>query len=491
MGLEVIVALDQGSGSSRAIAFDRRGRAVARAQSPVRSFFPKAGFCEHDSVEIALTQEGVLRAVIERLPRAAEVVALGLACQRSTVIFWDCRTGRPAPRCPTWQDGRAAGLVAGLGRHDALVRRRTGLYLTPYYSAPKIRWALEHDARVRKLAGAGRLRAGPVSSFLLWRLTKGEVFACDPSLAQRMLLLDLAAGSWSPDLLALFGIDATALPAVVPSAGQLCVLEVAGRRIPVMSFLGDQQAAAIGLGGRAAGSAVANYGTGAFMLRNTGVKARRAPGLLTSAGWKTPDGRVCFLEEGTVHAAGSSITWLREKLALLPPSENGIDAACRASRERVWALPAIGGLGAPRWDYRTPAVFFGLTSQTRPQDLVRGVVEGLAFLMADIAQAMRRGGAPVRSLKASGGLSRSDYLMQFQADILGARVERCAELEATARGAASLAAEALGERAWARVLGSPRIERAFSPRMAGAERSRLRSFWRGFVDAQAALSRLS
>ena len=274
--------------------------------------------------------------------------------------LWDRTTGKPAGRAPSWQDGRAAASVAPLQGRQAEVHEKTGLYLTPYYSAPKIRWFLDNVPAVRRLADEGRLLVAPVSTFLIWRLTRGAVYAADQSMAQRTLLLNLRTLEWDEDLLALFGVPRAVLPAVVPTAGDWGSFERGGRTLKILASVGDQQAAAIGLGGVAPGSSVVNYGTGAFFLHNTGTEQHRVPGLLTTVGWKLKDQPPVFLQEGTVHAAGTSFDWLRDNLGLLKKNAD-IDKLCRSSKQRVLALQAIGGLGAPRWDYKTKTAFFGLT----------------------------------------------------------------------------------------------------------------------------------
>lgn len=469
------------------IAFDPRGRAVASAQHAVKTFHPKAGVIEHDALDLARTLERALDRVLAALPRSADVIGAGLACQRSTIVFWDKKTGKPAARAPSWQDGRAAAVVAPLQARQARAHELTGLYLTPYYSAPKIRWFLDHVPAVRRLADQGRLLVGPVSTWLIWRLTKGEVFAADPTTAQRTMLLNLRTLDWDETMLKMFGLSREILPEIRPSAGDWGSFSRGGRRVRLLAALGDQQAAALGLGGRPAGSSVANYGTGAFFLHNTGAAQKRIPGLLTSVGWNAAGAPPVYLQEGTVHAAGTSFDWLRDNLGLLKNSAE-LDALMRAATHRVWALPAIGGLGAPRWDYVTKTAFFGLTSQTGRAELVRGVAEGLAFLVADIVAAMRAGGAAPAQARVSGGLSRVPALMQFQADLLGIPLSRCAEGEATALGAASLAAETAGA-PWAARLAQPRVDKVFTPRLDRAAAGALHGQWRAFVDSQARLSR--
>lgn len=482
----LVLALDQGSSSSRAVLFGLDGKVAASAQKPVKTVRPEAGWAQHDPEELLRSLEWALDAALAKVPAKAPILCAGLAVQRSTVVFTDRRTGKAVASAPSWMDGRAAGVVAPLQARQAEVHAKTGLYLTPYYSAPKIRWYLDHDPKVKALADAGALLAVPVSSFVASRLA-GAAPGADPTCAQRMLLMDLDAQSWDPALLALFGLDASLLPAIRPSAGEWGVIARKGRRIPLLACVGDQQSAAVGLGVDRPGGTVANYGTGAFLLRHTGADSARVPGLLTSAGPSTAWSKAYFLE-GTVHAAGTSFEWLRDNFGLMKDATK-IDEAFAASKKRVFCLPAIGGLGAPRWDYVTSTAWFGMDAKTRKADLVRGTAEGLCQLVADIAAAMTAAGHPVTAARVAGGLSKSDAMMSFQAGILGATLDRRKEVEATALGAAVLAVLASGGDA-SRMTKAP-VEKVFAPELPDAERAKLRAFWSRFVDAAQRLSRES
>ncbi len=486
MARDLLLALDQGSSSSRAVLFDLRGKVVALAQRPVRTRRPKAGWAEHDALELARTLEASLDAVLAKLGPKDRVLGAGLAVQRSTIVFCDRETFKPAAPAPSWMDGRAAEFVAALQERQGEVHGLSGLYATPYYSAPKIRWFLDRDPKVRALADAGRLLCAPVSTFLAARLTKGAVVAADPTCAQRTLLMNLDRAEWDPGLLALFGLDAAVLPSIRPSAGEWGVIERKGRKIPLLATVGDQQSAAIGLGASSEGRAVANYGTGAFLLRHTGQTPERAPGLLASAAATVGGVRGYYLE-GTVHAAGTSFEWLRDNLGLMKDAK-AIDAAFKKSKRRVLMLPAIGGLGAPRWDYKTKTAFFGLDSQTTNHDLVRATAEGLCLLLADAAAVMAAAGSPVTRARVAGGLSRADAMMAFQADALGATLERRKEVEATALGAAILAAKAAGVPA-AEELADAAVEKTFAPKSDEAAREKRRAEWTAFVQATQRLSR--
>ncbi len=481
---DLVLALDQGSSSSRAVLFTLAGKVVASAQKPIKTVRPKAAWAQHDPAELVRSLEWALDAVLEKVPSKANILCAGLAVQRSTVVFLDRHTLKPVSTAPSWMDGRAAGIIAPLQSRQAEVHAKTGLYLTPYYSAPKIRWYLDHDPKVKALADAGKLLAVPVSSFVAARLA-GAAPGADPSCAQRMLLMDLDAQAWDPALLSMFGLDAGILPAIRPTAGEWGVIVRKGRRIPLRACVGDQQSAAIGLGVDHPGGTVANYGTGAFMLRHTGADAVRVPGLLTSAGPSTSWSKSYFLE-GTVHAAGTSFDWLRDNFGFMKDATR-LDEAFAKSKKRVFCLPAIGGLGAPRWDYVTQTTWFGLDGKTEKADLVRGTAEGLCQLVADIAGAMTSAGFPVKEARVAGGLSKSSAMMTFQAGILGAVLERRREVEATALGAAALAALASGADA-SRMTKSP-VEKTFAPALPDAERAKLRAAWGLFVDSAQRLSR--
>lgn len=482
---DVVIALDQGSSSSRALAFNEKGKVIARAQYPVKMSHPKPGFVEHDPLELARSLERALDDVLAALSSKDRVAALGFASQRSTVVLWDAESGKPVVPALSWMDGRAGNVVAKLSDRQEDVHERTGLYLTPFYSAPKVRHVLDHEPKARVLLEEGRLRIGPVSSYVLWRLSKGEVFATDPAMAQRMLLYNIRTGVWDERLLAMFGIPKECLPAVVPTAGSWAVIARKRRKLPLLAVMGDQQSAAYGQD-VGEGVGVLNYGTGAFLLLHTGEKLHRIPGILTSVAWQKHGRPPSFFLEGTVHAVGTSFEWLRKNLGLLK-NVKGVDAACRKSTHRVWALQAIGGLGAPRWDYKTPTVYMGLLSKTRPEDLVRGVTESIAFLISDIAAAISGAGLAIRELRASGGLARVDWLLQFQSDILQSRILRLRESEATAKGAAAMAAEE-ARLPWAANLRGGKFDAEFRPRMERQAAQKLLRGWRVFAEGQRELA---
>ncbi|OGR52704.1 MAG: hypothetical protein A2049_13095 [Elusimicrobia bacterium GWA2_62_23] len=479
MAEKFIIVLDQGSSSSRALAFDMDGAVRYKSQRKIEAAYPAPGRAEYDAEKLYQSQADSLLDVLAKLPPEAEASALGIAAQRSTVVFWDRNTGAPLAPALSWQDGRALDLLAKVPLSNTRIHDLTGLYKTPYYSASKIAWGLENFPEVKAAAAEGRLLAAPVASYVIWRLSGGRIFAADPSQAQRTLLFNLRRLKWEPKLLAAFGVPAGLLPEIKPSVGRLGQVEVGGRRMPVTAMLGDQQAAMLGLGLETPNSAALNYGTGAFLLVNTGRKPLRIRGLLNSFGWQEGKGKkkICYFTESTVNSAGTALEWLARNFGIF--SELGeVDAMCRKSKNRLHCLPAIGGLGAPYWDFTAFTTFTGFSPHTDKHDVVRGVTEGIAYMVADAFDLVRRKGLKIEELKVSGGLSKIDWLLQFQADVTGARLTALEESEATAMGAALAAARGLGlAPQW-----SPKASsRVFTPSIGEEERQNLIKGWRLFV----------
>ncbi|HCC49006.1 MAG TPA: hypothetical protein DEQ38_12960 [Elusimicrobia bacterium] len=479
MAEKFIIVLDQGSSSSRALAFDLEGNIRYKSQRKIEAAYPGPGRAEYDAEKLFQSQADSLNEVLAKLPEGAEVPALGIAAQRSTVVFWDRHTGAPLAPALSWQDGRALELLGKVPVSNTKIHDLTGLYKTPYYSASKIAWALENYPEVKAAAGEKRLLAAPVASYLLWRLSGGRNFVIDPSQAQRTLLFNLRRLRWEPGLLAAFGVDRALLPEIKPSVGRLGSVEAGGRRIPVTAMLGDQQAAMLGLGLEAPNSAALNYGTGAFLLVNTGRKPLKIRGLLNSFGWQAGKGRknVCYFTESTVNSAGTALEWLRLKFGLFEDISE-VDGMCRKSANRLHCLPAIGGLGAPYWDFNAFTTFSGFSAHSDKYDVVRGVTEGIAYMVADAFDLVKKKGFRIEELKVSGGLSKIDWLLQFQADITGARLTALEESEATAMGAGLAAARGLGlAPQWSAKVSS----RVFTPAIGEEERQNLIKGWRLFV----------
>ena len=465
-----IVALDQGSSRSRAVLFDLKGTPLARADVPLPTRSPNPGWVEHDPDEIL---DGVRR-VLRRVLRAAwrlgmEPIALGIANQRSTFVCWDRKRGKPLAPAISWQDRRAQEDLARWSGPDFVAK--TGLPLTPYYAATKLAWLLDHFKRKRQ--PTRDLLCGTVNAFLIWHLTEGRVHRTDPTNAARMLLYHLDRGDWDDDLLDHFGIPRAILPDVAPTQSAFGDAVIDGHSIPITCSIGDQQASLAGLGGLRPGMANVNYGTGGFFLVNTGPQRCAVPGLLTSIAWSN-EKETTYLIEGTVNGISPLFAWLRH-LGLIR-SEREIDAACAKSRERIFFLPALIGLGAPHWDNTVRTSLFGLTAASRREDLVRGAVEGIAFLMTDIDRALRAAGIPIRKTIASGGGSQIKYLLQIQSDLFGKPITAAHDPESTIRGAAFLAGEAVGAADRRTFQFSP-LKRPFPPRMKSAEREALYRRW--------------
>lgn len=462
MNGKLIIALDQGSSSSRALAIDEKGRIVARAsraldtlraatppettplgRNPAGGSFANGsaeGLAEFDAWELVKGQVEALFEVLRQVtPEAVSCIAV--ASQRSTVVFWDRLTGKPVAPALSWQDGRAAAESEAAPLTQEAVHALTGLYKTPFYSAAKIAWTLKNAPQAAQAAADGRLCAGPVASYIIWHLTRGQVFACDPTLAQRTLLFNISTLNWEPQLLDAFGVERAWLPQIKLTSDDYGVFEHAGMHIPVRVCVGDQQAALQALR-VVSGGACINYGTGAFFMRNTGNQCHLLPGLLTSVG-AAQYGAACeYLLEGPVNACGTVFAWLNEIGFSFGMDE--LDILCEASRAPVQFLPALGGLGAPYWDFVSTPVFAGLSPHTKKADVVRGAVDGIALLLADIVFYAERYGIKSGEIKVAGGLSKSRCLLRAQADVLQTRLLPCAEAESTAVGAALLAAPAAG-----------------------------------------------
>lgn len=479
MGEKFIIVLDQGSSSSRALAFSLDGAVRFKAQRKLEASYPAPGRAEYDAEKLYASLADSLAEVMQKLPPDAEAAAAGIAAQRSTVVFWDKHTGAPLAPALSWQDGRALDLLGKVPFSNTRIHDLTGLYKTPYYSASKIAWALENYPDVKAAAAEKRLLIAPVASYVVWRLSGGKAFITDPSQAQRTLLFNLRRLKWEPKLLAAFGVSGELLPEIKPSVGRLCQVEAGGRRVPLTAMLGDQQAAMLGLGLETPNSAALNYGTGAFMLVNTGRKPLKVRGLLNSFGWQEGKGKkkICYFTESTVNSAGTALEWLRQKFGLFEDISD-VDGMCRKSKNRLHCLPAIGGLGAPYWDFTTFTTFAGFSPHSDKYDVVRGVTEGIAYMVADAFDLVKKKGIKIEELKVSGGLSKIDWLLQFQADITGARLVALEESEATAMGAALAAARGLGlAPQWTAKVS----RRVFTPAIGEEERQNLLKGWRIFV----------
>lgn len=481
-----ILSLDQGTTGTTAILWDERGLPLGRAAREHRQYYPRPGWVEHDPEEIwSATLAVAEEALREGGTAPAGITAIGITNQRETVVFWDRSTGRPLTNAIVWQCRRTASLCQELkeaGREE-LFREKTGLVLDPYFSGTKIRWALERIPAVQEAARAGKLACGTMDSYLLYRLTGGRVHATDYSNASRTLLFNIHTLEWDEALLEILGVPENILPAVMPSSviyGETDPAAFLGVRVPVSGIAGDQQAALFGQACFEPGMVKNTYGTGSFLLMNTGSRAVRSEaGLLTTIAWGI-DGAVDYALEGSIFITGAAIQWLRDGLQIIGhASETGPLAAQVEDSGGVYLVPAFVGLGAPYWDPYARGLLIGITRGTSRAHLARAVVEAMAYQTCDVLEIMRReAGLPPGELRIDGGAGVMDLLLQFQADLAGLVVRRPATLESTALGAAylaGLAVEVWPDRA---VLAERwREDAAFRPQMDEAERSALYRNW--------------
>ena len=487
-----VLAIDQGTTSSRAILFDATLRPVAVAQEEFAQHYPRPGWVEHDPTDLWSTVAGTARAAIEKAGlTAADIAAIGITNQRETVVIWDRATGQPIHNAIVWQDRRTADTCAGLkdAGHEAAVTAKTGLLLDPYFSATKVAWLLDTVSGARDRAARGELAFGTVDSFLIWKLTGGKVHATDATNAARTMLWNIGTGDWDDDLLTLFRVPRAILPEVRDCADDFGVTraDLFGREIPIRGVAGDQQAATMGQACFAPGMMKSTYGTGCFALMNTG--ADRVPStnrLLTTVAYRL-DGRVTYALEGSIFIAGAVVQWLRDGLKMIRAAgETQALAEAADPDQGVVLVPAFTGLGAPYWRPDCRGAIFGLTRNSGPPELARAALESVGFQTRDLMQAMRADwpGAAQGVLRVDGGMAASDWTMQFLADILGAPVDRPRVTETTALGAAWLAGWRAG------LCGGPEdfaaswaLERRFEPAMAAAERDRRQARWTRAVAA--------
>ena len=486
-----ILALDQGTSSSRAIVFDERGRKLGAAQKEITPHFPRPGWVEHDPEDIwAATLDTSRRALKEAGIGARALAGIGITNQRETIVLWDRETGKPVHDAIVWQDRRTAGLMdrmrkAGLER---TTRRKTGLLLDPYFSGSKLRWLLDNVTGARKKAAAGRLAAGTIDSWLVWKLTGGRRHVTDVSNASRTMLMNLRTGRWDEELRRALRVPASVLPEIVASGGRIADTDpdVLGSSVPIAGILGDQQAALFGQLCTRPGLAKCTYGTGCFLLMFTGsrpVASRHR--LLTTVAWRIGEEPIAYALEGSVFSGGAAIQWLRDGLQIIPaaPDVNALAASVNDSGGVV-VVPAFTGLGAPEWDATARGTILGLTRGSTSAHLARATLEGIALQVADLLNAMEADtGTRLRELRVDGGAAASDLLMQLQADLSGVRVTRPENLETTAQGAAFMAGLAVG--VWpdlAALAKTWRVERTFTSRMPRAESRRRRALWRRAVE---------
>ncbi len=485
MSEKYILALDQGTTSSRAIIFNKAGEIVSIAQKPFQQYFPKAGWVEHDAREIWSTQSGVAAEVIAQADLTGlDIEAIGITNQRETTVVWDVETQQPIHHAIVWQDRRTSQYCEELksAGHAEMIRSKTGLIIDAYFSATKLKWILDHVDGARDLAEAGRLRFGTVDSWLIYKFTKGKVHATDITNASRTMLYNIHDQHWDEDLLDLFDIPSSMLPEVKSNSEIFATTSTTlfTTKIPIAGVAGDQQSALFGQMCLEKGMAKTTYGTGCFLVMNTGHEAVRSENnLLTTVGWKLGD-RVTYALEGSVFIGGAAIQWLRDELKLLEDAvESEAMATAVEDNDGVYFVPALSGLGAPYWDQFARGTIVGLTRGTTKNHLVRAALEGIAYQVADVLKAMEQDmGTPSTEMRVDGGAVMNNFLMQFQADIIRSKVIRPEVMETTALGAAYLAGLATGY--WESISDIQhqwQVNRAFEPEMDEEVAERLMSKW--------------
>ena len=485
---EYILALDQGTTSSRAILFDREGRARAAVAREFKQYYPQPGWVEHDAEEIWESEKSVAeQALAEAKARASDVAAIGITNQRETVLLWDRKTSQPVHHAIVWQCRRTAEMCDRIRREgfDRTLGEKTGLVADAYFSGTKIAWLLENLPGVRARAERGELACGTIDTWLLWRLTNGRVHATDVSNASRTLLFNIHTLAWDDEILRYFRIPPALLPEVKSSSELLGETELAGGRIPIAGAAGDQQASLFGHQCFARGSVKNTYGTGCFLLMNTASEVPRShSGLLATVGWQR-NGATVYALEGSVFIAGAAVQWLRDELKLVTnASETESLARSVPDSQGVYFVPAFVGLGAPHWDAYARGTIVGLTRGATRAHLARATLESIAYQTREVVEAMTRdSGARPPLLRVNGGAAEYNFLCQCQADILRIPVERPAATESTALGAAYLAGLAVGfwknESELARQL---KIARRFEPAMPEARGQELFAGWQRAVE---------
>lgn len=486
-----VLAIDQGTTSSRAIVFDANMQAVGIGQQEFPQHYPASGWVEHDPEDIWSSVVATVKAALADAGlEARDIAAVGITNQRETVVMWDRETGRAVHNAIVWQDRRTASLCERLKRDglEEVFTRKTGLLLDPYFSGTKLAWLLDNVEGVRERAEAGKLLAGTIDTFLIWRLTGGRAHVSDATNASRTLLFNIETNAWDDELLSILGVPRSLLAEVKDTADDFGVTDAGlfGAEIPVLGVAGDQQAATVGQACFTPGMLKSTYGTGCFAVLNTGETLVRSKNrLLTTIAYRL-DGRTTYALEGSIFIAGAAVQWLRDGLQIIgKASDSGVLAEKADPAQDIYLVPAFVGLGAPYWDTEARGAIFGLTRNTGPAEFARATLESVAFQTRDLLEAMRGDwpeGGEAKVLRVDGGMVASDWTMQCLADILNAPVDRPTVLETTALGAAWLAGARAG--VWPdaeKFAASWALDRQFTPRMSEQERARKLKGWRNAV----------
>jgi glycerol kinase len=484
-----ILALDQGTTSSRTIVFDANLAPIASAQQEFIQHYPSSGWVEHDAEDIWSSQLATARQVLDKVG-AREIAAIGITNQRETTLIWDRETGRPIHNAIVWQDRRTAEICAALkaAGKEKMVTERTGLLLDPYFSATKVKWLLDNVGGARERAEAGKLAFGTIDSFLIWRLTGGKRHVTDATNAARTMLYDIRNGQWDKEICAMLGVPMSLLPEVKDSAAEFGVTDasVLGAEIPILGVAGDQQAATVGQACFEPGMMKSTYGTGCFALLNTGKERVTSHNrLLTTIAYQL-DGEPTYALEGSIFIAGAGVQWLRDAMKMVSHAAvTGTMARAADPGQNVVLVPAFTGLGAPYWDPEARGAVFGLTRNTGPNEFARAMLEAVGFQTHDLLEAMKADWKDLpddTALRVDGGMAASDYTMRFLADILARPVDRPTSLETTAKGAAWLAGMKAGiypdretfAKSWA-------VEYRFEPTMAPGTRAHRLDVWKDAI----------
>ncbi len=484
-----VLSLDEGTSSARAALYDRTGARIAMESVPIDCRYPQPGWVEQDAEEIWRSQLSAARSTIEKARiDAGEIDSVGITNQRETTVVWDRRTGIPAGPAIVWQCRRTADRCAELARSKdaALIESRTGLVIDAYFSASKIAWTLDNVPGARARAANGDLAFGNIDTWLLWNLTHGARHITDVTNASRTMLMNLETGEWDDDLLRIFDVPRAMLPEIVPSSGVVgeASLDIFGRPIPIAGIAGDQQAALAGQACFRPGLAKNTYGTGCFALIHAGANPPHSANRLLATRAAAAGGQAAFAVEGSVFIAGAAIQWLRDQLGIIPSAAESESVALSvAANNGVYFVPAFTGLGAPHWQGSARGLICGMTRDTGRAHLVRAALESIAYQTRELIDAMEAdAGAPLEELRVDGGASANNFLMQFQADILGRRLVRPVDIETTALGAAYLAGLATGFWSGYDELQSFwRADRVFEPAMPESQRKDLFDGWRTAV----------
>lgn len=487
-----ILSIDQGTTSSRAILFNKEGEIVGVAQREFKQHFPKAGWVEHDANEIWTSVLSVIASVLnENNVKASEITGIGITNQRETTVVWDKESGRPIYNAIVWQSRQTQAICEQLKKdgHEATFRKKTGLLLDPYFSGTKVKWILDHVDGAREKAEKGEILFGTIDSWLVWKLSGGRTHITDYSNASRTLMYNIHDLKWDDELLEILDVPKAMLPEVKPSSEVYCETidyHFFGQKVPIAGVAGDQQAALFGQACFEKGDIKNTYGTGGFMLMNTGEEAVASEnGLLTTIAYGL-DGKVNYALEGSIFVSGSAIQWLRDGLRMINSAPQSEDYAKRVdSTEGVYVVPAFVGLGTPYWDSEARGAIFGLTRGTEKEHLIRATLESLCYQTRDVIEAMAQdSGIEVNGLRVDGGAVKNNFLMQFQADLVNVSVERPEISETTALGAAYLAGIATGF--WKNkdeVSNNWKLEKSFEPKMDEKEANKLYKGWQKAVEA--------